>query len=1157
MGSGMKSRRVALTLLASVSVILVSACTNSQILLQLYYIPVLMMSLWWGVKGWSAGVLFLLTIPFVHMIFGPGVNLDFDLVNVAIMAVTSLAFLGILRGLGGLLPGQCPDEKTYVEDHIQDVSMDDPKARYEALFESANELIITTDTNGYIMRMNKKAEELLGFKKEELIGKSILILAYPEDKAKFIHFWKDLLSGLIARYELRVLAKTGYVAHVLATGNTIKDADGNVLEIQYNAQDISESKRAEIRLNEEKERAQQYLDIAGTMIVAISTDQRIELVNKKGLEILGYKRQEIIGKNWFDTVIPERHRSALRQLFQRIINGDLDLAQYHENAVVTKSGEERTIAWNNSLIRDRQGKIVGTLSSGLDITEKKQLEARLSRSQKKYRTIVENSHDGILMLDADFHITYANKQVSDITGYPLEEIIGHDFREFLDSSSIDYVCEQYLKRKQGKEAKPVYEFDLLNKKGDKRRIEVKVSMVKGTDKGMEIIAQLLDITDKKKALDAMRKNEERLDTILNNLQAGVVIIDAITHKIVDANTHALDLLCVSRDDLVGRECYGLLCNSSKGECPVTDLGKDIDNREYEAKDAKGNTLFLQKTARLVTMGDHPYIIDSFIDVTGQRKVEKRLFESEKKLRSITSNALDAIVMMDNLGRINFWNSAAEKIFGYSKEEALGADLHGLLAPEKYKDAFRKAFETFQAQGKGNALGRTLELSALRKDKTEFPIELSLSPLQIGGKWHAVGIIRDITERKLIEEKLIQAKNRFKNLFENANEMIITVDPQGTILSVNRKVEEITGYSSDDILGRPITIFSPPDHIERFMEIRRETLRGTVKSYETKIAVKNGGLIDVLASASIIEDGDGNVKEIQYNVQDITPLKVNEKRLKDTNQKLLDTLKRLKDTQTKLVHEQRMASTGYLAATMAHEINNPLSFITSNLSTLGKHLDHLKNFFQSLDELKPRLPETVRKDLETVRDRDIVNDARDIIKESLQGAERIKGIVESLKEFSHVDKPYLSQVSINKLLDSTLDILSHKAGHVQIEKDYRDIPYIEGYGGELGQAFKCIIENALQAVGKGGKVLVKTMSENSNVRVVIEDTGCGIKNQDIDRVFDPFYTTKNTPEAKGLGLSIAQRAILMHKGDIDINSSEGKGTRVSITLPMKQEVNQEL
>ncbi|MCD6280709.1 MAG: PAS domain S-box protein [Deltaproteobacteria bacterium] len=777
----MKSRRVALTLLASVSVILVPACTNSQILLQLYYIPVLMMSLWWGIKGWSAGVLFLLTIPFVHMIFGPGVNLESDLVNVAIIAVTSLAFLGILKGLGGLLPGQCPDEKTYVEDRIQDVSMDDPKARYEALFESANELIITTDPNGYIMRMNKKAEELLGYKKEELIGKSILILAYPEDKAKFIHFWKDLLSGLIARYELRVLAKTGYVAHVLASGNTIKDADGNVLEIQYNAQDISESKRAEIRLNEEKERAQQYLDIAGTMIVAISADQRVELVNKKGLEILGYERQEIIGKNWFDTVIPERHRSALRQLFQRIINGDLDFAQYHENAVVTKSGEERIMAWNNSLIRDRQGKIVGTLSSGLDITEKKQTE----------------------------------------------------------------------------------------------------------------------------------------------------------------------------------------------------------------------------------------------------------------------------------------------------------------------------------------------------------------------------------------EKLIQARNRFKNLFENANEMIITVDPQGTILSVNKKVEEITGYSSDDILGKPVTIFSPPDYIERFKEMRRETLRGTVRCYETKIAAKNGGLIDVLASASIIEDGDGNVKEMQYNAQDITPLKVNEKRLKDTNQKLLDALKRLKDTQTKLVHEQRMASTGYLAATMAHEINNPLSFTISNLSTLGKYLDPIKNFFQSLDELKPRLPETVRKDLETVQDRDIVSDARDIIKESLQGAERIKGIVESLKEFSHVDKPYLSQVSINKLLDSTLAILSHKAGHVQIEKDYRDIPYIEGYGGELAQAFKCIIENALQAVGNGGKVFVKTMSENSKVRVLIEDTGCGIKNQDIDRVFDPFYTTKNTPEAKGLGLSIAQRTILMHKGDIDINSSEGKGTRVSITLPMKQEVNQEV
>ncbi len=1161
MGHSTTSKKVILVMLASMIVILITMCNFSQISLQLYYIPILMMSLWWGLSGWLVGMLFLLVAMLVmHMVFGINVSLYSDMKEIGIMASVSGVFLVILKGLGKFIPESCPGCDDGPKESNQSTSDDDLRARFEALFERAGELIITTDPNGYIMRMNRKAEEFSGYKKEELAGKSILTLAYPEDKTKFIQFWKDLLNGLIARYELRVLAKTGYVAHVLASGSVIRDGQGKIVEIQYNAQDVSENKRAEIRLNEEKEKAQQYLDIAGTMIVAISSDQNVELINRKGLEILGYKKHEIVGRNWFDTVIPDKDRPSLKHLFQKILEGDLELADYHENTVVTRSGQERIIAWHNSLIRDRHGNITGTLSSGLDITEQRILEGELSRNREQYRAIVENSHDGIVLLDEDFHITYANKQTSHITGYPTDEMIGHDFREFLDRSSIEYVVEQYLKRKQGREARSVYEFDLLTKGGDKRRIEVKVSMVKDTNKGVQVIGQLLDITDKKKALDAMRKNEERLDAVLSNVHAGIVIIDASNHEVVDANIHALNLLGLERKDLVGKPCYEFLCPMAGGKCPITDMGKDIDNSEYETITANGDTLFLQKTARLTSIDGQPYIIDSFIDVTGQRKLEKRLVESEKKLRSITSNALDAIIMMDNHGRITFWNSAAERIFGYSKVEILGKDLHEVLAPEQYRDAFRKAFKTYQLHGKGDAIGKTLELSALRKDNVEFPIELSMSSLEIDGDWYAVGIIRDITDRKHTEEKLRQAKDRFETLFKGANEMIITVDSQGYIISANKKVEEVAGYSIDEILGKPITMFSPPKYIKDFIEIRRETLKGVSKNYEIKIKTKKGDLVDVLASASVIRDIDGNVKEMQYNAQDITALKKNENRLKETNHRLEDALRKLKQTQAMLVHEQRMATTGYLAATMAHEINNPLSFIMSNLNTLGRYLDHTLDFLHTLESLKNNLSDPIRRKINEVWNKDMVDlmvkDAHDIIEETMQGTYRIRSIVESLKEFSHVDKPSLTQVSINKLLDSTLDILSRATDGISIEKEYRDIPYVEAYGAELGQAFKCIIENALQAVGKGGKVLVQTMSEDSKVKVVIEDTGMGIKDGDIDRVFDPFYTTKGDPGARGLGLSIAQRIVLMHRGDIDITSVEGKGTRVSITLPMKQEQNQE-
>lgn len=173
-------------------------------------------------------------------------------------------------------------------------------------------------------------------------------------------------------------------------------------------------------------------------------------------------------------------------------------------------------------------------------------------------------------------------------------------------------------------------------------------------------------------------------------------------------------------------------------------------------------------------------------------------QSEEKFRAISTSANDAIIMMDSDGIITYWNEAGERIFDYTSNEAIGKELHALLTPQKYYQSFIKGLDHFKKTGEGNAVGKTLELSALRKDGTEFPIELSLSAVHLQNRWSAIGILRDITERKQFEEKIIYGHKRLQMLLESAPFGIILVSENGLISYVNPKFTEIFGYEPNEV-----------------------------------------------------------------------------------------------------------------------------------------------------------------------------------------------------------------------------------------------------------------------------------------------------------------------------------------------------------------------
>lgn len=226
------------------------------------------------------------------------------------------------------------------------------------------------------------------------------------------------------------------------------------------------------------------------------------------------------------------------------------------------------------------------------------------------------------------------------------------------------------------------------------------------------------------------------------------------------------------------------------------------------------------------------------DVTDQKRAIEALRESEERFRSISSSAQDALIMMNSHGKISYWNEAAERIFGYKKEKVLDRDLHKLLVPKAFLEAFENGFKGFKETGQGRAIGKTLEMSALRKNGTEFPIELSLSSFQLQGQWHAVGVVRDISHRRQAEKERLQ-KEKLQGVLEMAG---------AACHELNQPLQVISGYNEllieripDD---HPLASYAKiiKEQIDKMGEITRKIMK--ITRYETKSYAQGRTIIDI-------------------------------------------------------------------------------------------------------------------------------------------------------------------------------------------------------------------------------------------------------------------------------------------------------------------------
>ena len=276
-------------------------------------------------------------------------------------------------------------------------------------------------------------------------------------------------------------------------------------------------------------------------------------------------------------------------------------------------------------------------------------------------------------------------------------------------------------------------------------------------------------------------------------------------------------------------------------------------------------------------------------------------------------------------------------------------------------------------------------------------------------------------------------------------------------------------------------------------------------------------------------------------------------LHEANATLVAAYNRLKHQKAQLLHQEKLASIGHLSAGVAHEINNPSAYVKSNLSTLEKHRQALGVFFQSLSDQVKISPVTEEEVKVMMKENDIdyiMEDYADIISDSILGMERIAGIVRGLKDFSRPDENTKNPFCVNDCIKGTLKLVWNELKYkAEIVENYGDLPVAKGYAGGFSQVILNLLVNASHAIETRGTISITTLVEEEFIVVRIADTGKGIEPQNLDRIFDPFFSTKDTGKGTGLGLSISHGIIKKHGGVLEVQSNLGEGSCFSIRLPI--------
>ncbi len=470
--------------------------------------------------------------------------------------------------------------------------------RAETYLALAGVMMLALDNEGKVTMINRKGCEILGMAENEIVGREWFSNFIPKGVRGelgnlFNHIVSDNLSEA-EHIENPVLNAKGEERLIRWYNTVLQDLDGKVTGTLSSGEDITEQRRAEEWVLKERDRARMYLNLAGVMFVALDREGKVTLINPRGCAILGGKEGDIIGRDWFDTCVPPKTRKTVRMVFDRIMKGEIRSVESYENPVLNAKGEERMIAWHNTVLTGEDGTIVGTLSSGEDITERQEAEKARQEAGARFRLLFENMGEGHLHLDLDGIIVDANPKLCEISGYSRDELVGKDILDLVGIFGLDpdVMGPLFIEMTSGEKSE-ISEWSILNKEGEARTLRVHPSIIvkEGEPEGLSII--IGDITELKEA----REERERFSTAVRMSTEGVAILDLDT-EVVDVNDAMVSMLgYTSRDEMLGMNGLEMLASGQldKAQANLLEVlsGESLENLEYNLSKKSGDEIMLE------------------------------------------------------------------------------------------------------------------------------------------------------------------------------------------------------------------------------------------------------------------------------------------------------------------------------------------------------------------------------------------------------------------------------------------------------------------------------------------------------------------------------------------------------------------------------------